>query len=224
MMIKPCFDMKKCNIGPVITSLHLKEMLHLPNYSTVELYIKDREPDQADIRLEFIDAMTMHRQKCFVIKQKEENDRISSVRKYRLNKFQNVQTAIALLRRNIPDGLKYVLNFQICTTFQVSVSSGVTYICRYVPRSSRSTYPYYSILGSVRVNDVKVMLDEGPPNGKVFIRIMNASIRQIVQPLVNCPSKFNIQTSTKHQERLLGLAREICMFMGAEHEENVVWN
>ena len=226
MLTKPCFDMKQCNIGPIITKQHLDDMLQLTSYTEVESYIESRKPNQADSRLEFISAMTLHREECFDLQQQKGNLRTLSVRKYRVKKFQNVQTAIALIRRYIPDNLKYALNYHICTSFPVSVASGATYICRYIPRSPRVMYPYYAILGSVQVNDVRVMLDEGPSNGKVFIRMRCGQVRRITQPLVNRPTNFNDGTNNKHQHRLLCMAREICMYFGAlmDDEYPATWN
>ena len=217
MLTNPCFDMKQCNIGPVMTSLHLNEMLQLPSYSAVESYIKSHKPNQTNDRLEFINAMTMHREECFILQQQKENLRILSVKRYRLNKFKNTYEALDLLLGNIPDCLKFVLNYRTRASFFVRHGrfSG-----------PQVMHPYYSLHGSVQVDNVRVMLDEGPPNGKVFIHVMNANIRRIIQPLSKRPTNFNDGTNAKHQERLLCLAREICMYFGAatDTEYPATWN
>ena len=219
MLSEPCFDMKQRNIGPVMTTLHLNEMLQLPSYIAVESYVEYHKPNQINDRLEFINAMMLHREKCLILQQQKENLRILSVKRYRLNKFKNTHEAIALLRRNIPDGLKFALNYRTCTSF--FVRDGVS---RY--SGPQVMHPYYSIIGSVQIDNVRVMLNEGPPNGKVFIRIMNGNVRRIVQPLIKRPTNFNDGTNVRHQERLLCLAREICMYFGAatDAEYPATWN
>jgi len=114
---EPFFDKNNNRVGPIITNSQLSEMLNLSSYQAVEKYIETNKPNQSQARRMFIQAMTLHREKCFEVIEKREKEQVSKVKMHRFKKYINTTQAIALLLERIPDHLKYKLDYNVRPSF-----------------------------------------------------------------------------------------------------------
>jgi len=210
---KPFYDKNNDRVGPIITNIELNEMLHLQSYQAVEKYIETNKPEQSQARCMFIQAMTIHREKCFEVIENKEKEHISKVKMYRFKKYLNTTQAIAFLLERIPDHLKYKLDYNVRPSFPCPPE--VTY-GQLVALRRRDDH--YLLLTSV--DDVRKILSDGPPNAQVRIHIIDRVVARIIKPLLDSPTKFNDETKRKHRNNLHHLAQTICRYYGAREDSD----
>jgi hypothetical protein len=211
---RPFFDENNKRVGPTITKSHLNEMLNLSCYHAVEKYIKNNKTTQTRARRKFIHAMTLNRESCYTISQIKENNKIVKAKRYRYNKYINTRQAIAFLLERIPENIRYKLDYRVHLSFP-----GPPALTRpqLVPLH-RSNHHY--LLLACDEDNVRAILAEGPPDGKVYINIVDRVVDRIVKPLLCCPTKFNDETKTRHEENLHQLAQTICRYYGARGDND----